>query len=54
MFLANETKFGAVVCFPTSLPKQAGIKDKQRVFQVPILMLENGSLPNSTFIIKQI
>ena len=42
VFWQNETKFGDAVCFPTSLRKQVGIQDKQQVFQVPILMLENG------------
>ena len=51
-FWQNETKFGDVVCFPTSPPQRVGMKEEQQVFEVPILMLENGFLPNFTFSIK--
>ena len=52
--LGKKTKFGDAVNFLTSLLQQVEIKDKQQVFQVPILMLGKGSLPNFTFPIKQV
>ena len=53
-FWQNEIKFSDVVFFRTSFPQQDGMKDKHRVFQVPILMFEKGSLSNFTVNIKQI